>query len=199
MTIASTVAKIAFGLSTISAVGTTLLGRKTGTFGLLDMSMPALAATLTTCTKPGRTRDAATLALLASTAGDMSATLNFKLGWFGLAHIGYIAAFHRGTHRRWWPVLPAIVIAGVWVSAKAGGLRPAAALYASLVAVMALMASSYSPLAGISAVTFALSDWLIGYGAWRAKEVPEWAAALTVGLYLAAQAGLTAAIAREEA
>jgi len=198
MSAASKFTAVAFGLSAASGVAQSLLGRKSTQFGLGDMSMPALTATLALATKPGRTRNAATIALLASTAGDMSGTLPFKIGWFGAAHVAYITAFCKGGRRRWWPVLPIIVGAGVWASAKSGGLRPACALYASLVAVMALTASSYSRLAGASALVFALSDFLIGYGAWRAKTQPAWAEAMTIGLYLVAQAGLTAAVVKGE-
>ena len=198
ITLARKITKAAFALSAASAVGCAWLGRDSNRYGLLDMSMPALTATLALSARPGRTRNAATIALLASTTGDMSGTLPFKVGWFGAAHIAYIAAFCKGGRRKWWPVVPIIVGAGVWASAKAGGLRPACAAYAALVAVMAVCASSYSTLAGVSALVFALSDFLIGYGAWRAKRVPAWAEAAVIGLYLAAQAGLTTAVIRGE-
>jgi len=198
MTLASKVAALSFGFSSVNAVLSAAKKPTSGQYGLLDMSMPSLAAYLTLTTKPGKTRDAATMALLASTAGDMSATIPFKVGWFSLAHAGYIAAFCKGGRRKWWPVIPIIVGAGVWASAKAGGLRPACAAYATLVSVMALTASSYSNLAGASAVAFALSDFLIGCGTWRMKKAPAWSEAMTIGLYLAAQVGLTVAVTRGE-
>jgi len=45
---------------------------------------------------------------------------------------------------------------------------------------------------------FALSDFLIGFGMWRAKRQTAWGRALIVSTYLLAQAGLTAAVIKEE-
>lgn len=196
--VARVITRTAFGLSAAGATIQTALGREANRFGLLDMSMPTLTAALATSAKPGRTRDAATLALLASTAGDMSGTIPFKIGWFAIAHAAYVAAFHpTAKRRRWWPVVPIIVAAGVWASARAAHLRPACIIYACLVAAMAVTASGHSRLAGISALAFAASDMLIAYGLFRAGKQPAWAHALTVGLYLAAQAGLATAVVRE--
>lgn len=188
----------AFGLSTISTITQSALGRPLDRFGLLDMAMPSLTATLALSTKPGRTRDAATMALLAATAGDMSATWTFKIGWFGASHLAWITALHKGHCKRWWPLGAAIIGAGLWATARAGNLRPACAAYACLVAAMAITASGYSRLAGASAVAFALSDFLIGVGVWRAQLRPAWGEAVILALYLAAQAGLTAAVIKEE-
>lgn len=186
-----------FGASTVTTVLLEALGRDSSQrFGLSDMAMPALTAHLAATTDPTPQRDAAIAALLASTAGDMSGTLPFKLGWFATAHLCYIRAFSGGTRKRWWAPSAAVIGAGVWATSQAAGLRPACTLYAVLVAALVATASTHSREAGLSALLFALSDLLIGIGLWRTTRQTAWGRALIIAFYLTAQAGLADSIRR---
>ena len=135
-----------------------------------------------------------------SFAGDITEDFLPKMALFAGVHVAYIVALRGAWRGR--PIHLGVVIPGgaaiALVALLSGPLWPAVVGYGVLILVMANLAASYSREALVGAIAFIVSDLLIALQAVRPELESNWLSAVAVGLYLAAQGCLAAAVIKEE-
>jgi hypothetical protein len=125
-------------------------------------------------------------ALLFSWLGDSAGAffpalpeLPLMLGFFGIAHLGYIVLFHRFARIRrlpWW----ALVYVAWWVGMLAvlgphtGGLFPAVAAYGLVLAGTAATAARCHPIVTVGGAFFLASDSILAFRLFLPDGLPAW-------------------------
>jgi len=144
-----------------------------------------------------------TLGLAFSIAGDSVDNFLIKMALFAVVHVAYIVALRPSGQP---PLRLAIAIPGSavvgaaigLVASLSGPLWPAVMGYGLLILIMATLAGARSRTALGGAVAFMVSDLLISLQAVRPELESNGLSAVAVGLYLAAQGCLAAAVIKEE-
>jgi hypothetical protein len=125
-------------------------------------------------------------ALLFSWLGDGAAEffpalpeLPLMLGFFGIAHIGYIVLFLRFAHIRrmpWWTLAYVAWWVGMLsiVGPHTGGLLPAVAAYGIVLAGTAATSARCHPIVAIGGAFFLASDSILAFRLFLPDGLPEW-------------------------
>lgn len=176
--------------------------------------MPLLAVPVVAFARHLRRSDLALLAvaLLFSWLGDSAGAffpdapeLPLMLGFFGLAHLAYIALFVRSLARRrlpgwtlvyavWWVVMVTVL------GPHAGGLLAALAVYGLVLGGTAALSARCTPVVTIGGAFFLTSDTLLALDLFLPEAVSPWASPVIMLTYTLGQgliiAGAIAALTR---
>lgn len=139
------------------------------------------------------------VALLFSWLGDGAGALfpnapelPLMLGFFGLAHVVYIALFLRVLHRRtmpWWT----LVYVAWWIAAvtvlgpHTGSLLPAVAAYGIILGGTAAAAARCHPVITCGGVLFLMSDTILAFRLFLPEAMPDWTSPAVMLTYTAGQ------------
>lgn len=125
-------------------------------------------------------------ALLFSWLGDSAGAffptlpeLPLMLGFFGIAHIGYIVLFLRFAHIRrlpWWTLIYVAWWVGMLsiLGPHTGGLFPAVAAYGLVLAGTAATAARCHPIVTIGGAFFLASDSILAFRLFLPEALPGW-------------------------
>lgn len=180
--------------------------------------MPLLAVPVIASAGRMRSRPATVLllvALLFSWLGDGAGTffpagpeLPLMLGFFGLAHLAYIALFARYLAQRrlpWWTLVyaiwwPAMLVA---LGPHAGGLLIALALYGLVLGGTAALSARSTPMVAVGGAFFLVSDTILAFRLFLPETVSGWGDPAVMLTYTLGQgliiAGAIAALTRRNA
>lgn len=125
-------------------------------------------------------------ALMFSWLGDSAGTLfpalpelPLMLGFFGIAHIGYIVLFLRFTGRRrlpWWTLIYVAWWSGMLLilGPHTGELLPAVAVYGLVLAGTAATAARCHPIVAVGGAFFLASDSILAFRLFLPEGLPAW-------------------------
>ncbi|HEY5981174.1 MAG TPA: lysoplasmalogenase family protein [Microlunatus sp.] len=195
----STLALACFGLVAAVDLMAELAGRQQIALACRMLLMPLLAwFCWTAAAHRSRLVILVVVALGFSWLGDLNADVLIKIGFFLVAQIVYILAF-RPYWRRSLIARPSLLVAygialaaliGV-VAAAAGPLAGPVAVYGASLAVMAVLATGISRLAGIGGALFLISDIILAVELFVAPGAIPYALVANMALYLPAQLMIT--------
>lgn len=173
------------------------------------LAMPLLIALLRASDRRGgRLHRLVTVALVLSWLGDwlgdlVAPTVVVKLGFFFVAHVGYVLAFwpfrRRSALHRPRALVTYLVLVGAlvtWIAPQSGRLAVPVVLYATVLASMAVLSTGVNRLAGTGGAIFVVSDLAIAVTSFVTSADFRQAELVIMGTYLPAQLLITLGVVR---